>query len=577
MKSFLTILSVFFLTGSIVQAQSVAGGISDVYAERYQTAKGNFEKILAANPNDIQATYWLGQAYLGMDDVAGARSVYEKGLTTSANAPLLLVGLGQVELIENKLNEARQHFETAITMTGSKKGNDPEILNAVGRAIANVYTDKERKGDINFAVQKLEEASQAKIKDNALLADIYVNLGTAYRKAKPGENGGLAFSSYQKAIEANPAFAPGYYQTARLFNTQHNWELYEKYLTDAITHDPRFAPAYFDLSYFKMGKLDLVAAAEFAEKFAQNADPDPQNEYLKGSLLYTQKKYDEAIAIGQSILSRVGDKTKAKVYKLLAYSYMDKGDTVTARQYVDTYFAKEKAEEIVPKDYLLKANIYSAIPGQEAVVAGAYKEAVKADTVLSSKIDLIKEAIGIVNKKKQYVLESELQQLLLATKPDLTINDLFGATVADYRARNNVRSRDIATQMAEKYPDQQYGWEWKFYNAQILDTVKKDSIAVPDALNLLTFTKGDTVKYATQISKASYFLALYYNDAGERDSAIQYLEMMKSASADPATKQKIQQNIETLRAAPVRPPSKPSAASNNSPRTPAATNSKNGG
>lgn len=575
MKSFVTILSIFLFTGSIVQAQSVASGVNDVYAERYQAAKATFEKLVAANPNDIQATYWLGQTYIGMDDVAGARAVYEKGLTTSANAPLLLVGMGQVELIENKVNEARQHFETAITMTGSKKGNDPEILNAVGRAITNVYTDKEKKGDINFAVQKLEEASQAKTKDNALLADIYVNLGNAYRKARPGENGGLAFSSYQKALEANPSFALANYQMARLFNTQHNWDLYEKYLNDAVAKDPRFAPAYYDLAYFKMGKLELAAAEDFAGKFAQSADADPQNEYLRGSLLYTQKKYDEAIAIGKSILSRVGDKTKAKVYKLLAYSYLDKGDTLTAKQYVDTYFAKEKADEIIPKDYVLKAYVYTGIPGQEAGVLDAYKQAVAADTVLTSKITLLKEGIAFFNKRKQYAQESELQQLLLVTKPDLNINDLFGAGVADYRAKNYARSREIFTQVADKYPDQQFGWEWKFNNSQILDSVKKDSIGVPDALNLLAFTKGDTVKYASQISKAAYFLAIYHNEEGAKDSAIQYLELMKSASADPNTKQSIQKNIDVLKAAANKQPGKPSAASGNSRE---ATNpNKNGG
>ena len=121
---------------------------------------------------------------------------------------------------------------------------------------------------------------QSKTKDNALLADMYINLGDAYRDARPGENGGLAFTNYQKAIEANPNLALAYYKLARIFNSQHNWELYEKYLNDAIAKDPRFAPAYYDLAYFKMGKKDLPAAEEFAKKYAGAADPDPQNEYL---------------------------------------------------------------------------------------------------------------------------------------------------------------------------------------------------------------------------------------------------------------------------------------------------------
>lgn len=564
MKKFLVAaVGVFLLASGVTRAQSLANGINDVYAERYLSAKSTFEKLMAANPNDIQATYWLGQAYLGMEDVKGARGVYEKGLSVSNNAPLLQAGMGEVELLENKVNEARQHFESAITMTSSRKGNDPEILNAVGRAIADVYTDKEKRGDINFAIQKLEEASQVKTKDNVLLADIYLNLGNAYRKARPGENGGLAFSSYQKAIEANPNFAPAYYNLARLFNTQHNWELYEKYLNDAISKDPRFAPAYYDLSYFKIGKQDLAAAEDYARKFAESSDADPQNEYLRGSILYAQKKYDEAISVGKSIESRLGERTKARVYKMLAYSYLDKKDTLTAKPYIDQYFAKAKPEEIIALDYGLKADIYLAIPGQEEVVFNSIMEGVKTDTVLENKLDLLKKGAAIFNARKQYDRESKLLQMILDIKPNVSLNDLFATGISYYRAKDYnslVKGYNIFKTVAEKYPDQQFGWEWKYNIAILIDTVKKDSIAVPDALALIDYTKMDTVKFGRQLASASYFLANYYLEKENKEKAIEYLKIMKSASKDTAQRESIQRNIDELsRPTPNRPQTKPGA------------------
>jgi hypothetical protein len=33
------------------------------------------------------------------------------------------------------------------------KGDDPVILNAISRAIVNTYKDKEKKGDINYALE----------------------------------------------------------------------------------------------------------------------------------------------------------------------------------------------------------------------------------------------------------------------------------------------------------------------------------------------------------------------------------------------------------------------------------------
>ncbi|MEI9946178.1 MAG: hypothetical protein WDN26_18390 [Chitinophagaceae bacterium] len=157
--------------------------------------------MIAANPNDIEATYWLGQTLIKTNNVPAAKALYEKALTASANAPLVIVGMGQVELMQNKISEARQRFETAITMTSGKKGGDPQVLNAVGYAITSVYTDKEKKGDINYAVEKLKEASLLKTKDTWLAADIWVNLGDAVRKANPGQGGGEAYTDYQKAMK----------------------------------------------------------------------------------------------------------------------------------------------------------------------------------------------------------------------------------------------------------------------------------------------------------------------------------------------------------------------------------------
>src|SRR6185436_15747196 len=117
---------------------------------------------------------------------------------------------GQVELNEKKTSEATQRFETAITMTTGKKGDDPVILNAIGRAIVNTYTDKDKIGDINYAVQKLEAAAVGTTNP-----EILVNLGVAHLKAKPGEGGGRAFENYNKAITANPNFALAYFRLAK--------------------------------------------------------------------------------------------------------------------------------------------------------------------------------------------------------------------------------------------------------------------------------------------------------------------------------------------------------------------------
>src|SRR5829696_5538139 len=154
-KSAIVLFSALLLTVSAF-AQSIQEGINHLYAERYTSAKAVFDKILASNPNNLEAVYWQGQTLIEQDDVAGARALYEKTLAANGNAPLILVGMGHVELLDNKTAEARQRFESAISLSPGKKGDDPNVLNAIGRANVDA-----KAGDVNYAIEKLNAASAA--------------------------------------------------------------------------------------------------------------------------------------------------------------------------------------------------------------------------------------------------------------------------------------------------------------------------------------------------------------------------------------------------------------------------------
>ena len=116
---------------NVAFAQSVDEGKQLYYYERYNSAKETLEKVVASKPDDVEAVYWLGQTLIELHDTAGAKAVYQKALQAKGSEPLLLVGMGHVELLENKTNEARQRFETAISLT---KGKDVGIYDAVGHA-----------------------------------------------------------------------------------------------------------------------------------------------------------------------------------------------------------------------------------------------------------------------------------------------------------------------------------------------------------------------------------------------------------------------------------------------------------
>src|SRR5688500_18149705 len=160
--------SLIATTGVI--AQSVDQGKRFYYYQRYNSATDQLQKLVTANPNNIEAVYWLGQTMIQNDDSLSAKALYQKTLASNGSAPLILVGTGHIELLENKTNDARQRFETALSLT---KGRDIEVINAIARANTDAIH-----GDANYALEKLNAAATAQRKDMRN-AESFVLMGDA--------------------------------------------------------------------------------------------------------------------------------------------------------------------------------------------------------------------------------------------------------------------------------------------------------------------------------------------------------------------------------------------------------------
>jgi tetratricopeptide (TPR) repeat protein len=547
-KTTITFLTAGLLLITGLKAQTIQEGMNHLYAKRHKSAADVFQKLIATNPNNIEAIYWLGQTYFNMDDNAAARQLYEKALATNGGAPLILVGIGHADLLDNKNNDARQRFEAALTASRTNKGDNPVVQTAIGRAIVDSKT-----GDFNYAIQVLLAATAKDPKNTETL----LQLGNAYRKADPGKGGSDAYTYYMKALAVNPNFAVVSVRLAKLFETQKNWEFVLRYLNEAVAKDPKFSDAYYELFWYYFLRKDFTEANNQLKKYTDSKLPDTdiQDEYLNGQLCYVSKDYDCAITKANNVLNATGNKTKPRVYKLLAYAYFDKGDYQNALTNVRQYFTKEKPEDIIPADMKLRADILGQTGGDSAEVFNAYMQAVNADTVLTSKLDLLKAVAKIFKDKKQRDMEAMVLEKIIEIKPKPSINDYFDLTLAYYFIPNYGKSYESSSVMVDKYPEQVYGYEWKFNSARAIDTVKKDSIAVPAANLLHAFSKQDTVKYRKQYISTSTFLADYYiNTAKNKDSALVYFQ--KWHDNDTANATKVQEYIDTIKKMSTKPPAK---------------------
>lgn len=573
-KTTLTLATSLLLLISGLKAQSIQEGMNHLYAGRSKSAVAVFEKMLAVNPNNIEASYWLGQSLLETDEIMGARLVsarqlYDKALKSSSNAPLLLVGMGHVELLENKPNDARQYFETALTMSrNNKKGDDPIIQTAIGRAIADSKT-----GDFKYAVDLLKSASSKDPKNTETL----LQLGNAHRKAGDGTGGGEAFLAYKKALEVNPSFAVASFRLAQIFASQKNWEPFLQYLNEAITKDPKFTLAYYELFYYAwFRQMDYPEAEKYLNKYIESKLPekDVQDEYLYGQLCWGRKDFDCAVNKAEAVVSAMGDKTKPKVYRLLADAYYQKGDYNNAKRNSDAFFAKKNPEDITLYDYQLRADILGKSGATDAEVLDTYMQGISIDTLVGLKIDLLKKGAAYFKEKKVWDKAALVIQKVIELKPKpTTINDYFDLMQAYYKNDDYVNSRDLSVLMRDNFSDQVFGFDWAFKIAALVDTVKRDSIAVPDAHKLFDFAQKDSVKFRSQYINSARFLAGFYiNTAKDKEKSLLYFQ--KWRDIDTANAAKIQEYIEQIKKMPSGTGTKPTGTTPAKGSTPAKTGSK---
>lgn len=519
-KTLLAVNLVAALVTMSVQAQTLQDGINHLYADRFTSAVNTFQKILSVNPNVIEATYWLGQTYLDMDDNESARQLYDKALLANGNAPLLMVGKGHVLLLDKKPEEARQMFESALTISRTKKGDDPVILNAIGRANVDA-----KEGNIPYAIEKLQAALARDPKN----AEIALNLGNAYRKANPGSGGGKAYEYYQMAIQLNPNFVYPYIRIARLFETQKNWDFYLENLNKAVEKDPNFSPAYYELFYYYFFKPDLVTATDYFNKYVNSRPGEikTEDDYLQSQLCWAKKDYDCAIAKAETVKTAMGNRVKPRVYKQLAYSYLGKADFANAKTNVDSYFEKEK-DGLTLKDYILKADIYSGAGVACDQLFGLYVDGAAADSVLQSKIDYLTKAADYFKIKKCTKQEADMRLLVFNTRKNANPTNLVNIGILFTQAGELQKADSLFQAYNIAFPDSIYGYSWRGRVNYTMDTTMTVEPFITNLLQnydkTLSIAATSKIRFRSHGLTAARTLAAYYvNIKNSKDTALTYV------------------------------------------------------
>lgn len=494
----------FIMAATSLSAQSLADGIKNIYYEKYNTAKDVLQQVYNANPKDPAAIYWLGQAHLQLDDVAGAKALYQKALNEGVNDAWLWIGMGHVEMLEKgDINAAKQKFEQAITATKGKKAENPDILNAIGRANADGGSAV---GDPVYGVEKLKRAAEIDKKN----PEIYINMGICYLKMG-AERGGDAVSAFTEALNRDPKNAKAKFRIAKVYISQENEPIYLPALEETVGMDAAYAPAYLAL-YEHYAKKNFDKAKENIELFLVHSEKNPKNDLYYADYLFQAGKYQESIDKTKSIESTTSGEKLPGIYLLYAYNYDRLKDSIQSKAFMEKFLITEKPEKVSPVVYDFAAQVLTKFPGNELKAADYYQKAMDADTTIAGKSNYINKIISMMQKAKMYPEQLKWMYKLASTKPELGKVDLNNfANTAFSNSRADIAD-SLANVIMAKYPNDEFGYFIKVRASKLLDTDSTKGLAFTPIEQYVTFLQKDVTKNASRIKTQYYYMASVYAD-----------------------------------------------------------------
>lgn len=504
----------FLLQMSFValSAQPIEEAKKNIYYHRYASAEDILHRELTRQPANAGLWFLLIRSYLLQSSFQIAGDSLSLAPASLASEPFFLVAKGGTYLANKKADSSRWYFDKAIDITKSKDAN---ILSA----IADLESLFEY-GDMNYALDLIHQA----MKRDKRNASLYIIEGNIYRKM---HNGGEAFKSYTSAIEKDPQLAEAYYQLGDIFLSQKNPDLYLSHFNKAIEADKNFGPAYYELyNYYVYTNPNAEKAMQYFQQYAALSDKTIQHDYSYTDLLYLTKKYDDAIAHAKALLTREGENAQPRIYKLVAYSYAESGDTVNAVDYMGRYFRLGEDSNFIVKDFETMAELYGASGNADSAIA-YYQKAATASDDSAMLYQYYKQLANLSSKKKDYAAQAKWLGQYYSTNDQASNVDLFNWGIAAYRSDNYLLADSVFGLYTVKYPEQGFGYYWRARTNAVIDSGMTAGLAIPHYNKLIEVVGTDSLSATDKkwVLEAYAYMATYEaNTLKDYEKAIDYFD-----------------------------------------------------
>jgi tetratricopeptide (TPR) repeat protein len=353
----MTFLSLFLVSLGL-QAQDLQQAKQAVDAEQYQKAKTILKSIISADANKGENYYYLADIYLTLKETDSAKIYLNQGLQAKDNAHFNYIGLGQIALDENNVQQATENFNKAVE---NIKKRDTEELIGVGRA----YTNAENK-DIKKAIEFLTRAIQADAKS----AQAYLALGDAHQADK---NVNDAYRAYRDALSLDKDLKRAKLRMAVITKNAKAFQEAANSFNEMAAAAPDYGPVYRELAetYYYWGvnepakyKEYTNKALEYYKKYMSLTDYSLNSRMRYADFLILTEDYTTLEAEANKMKNE--DKINPRIYRYLGYAAFENKNYQESVDALTTFF--EKGDKFISRDYLFLAKGKLALSKKDGVI-----------------------------------------------------------------------------------------------------------------------------------------------------------------------------------------------------------------
>lgn len=356
------------------------------------------------------AYYYLGQVALGNGDKAAAKADFDKGIAADPNNAYNYIGLGSLALRNNDPKGAKDYFNKAKGL--AKK--DADILTEIPRAYFQA-------NPVTYAADIDKWLADIKKMTKNMAPAPFILEGDRLAGTNVGESAGMyemAATFDHDSKNAKDAHPEAYVKYSRVIFKVNQKAALDK-LRELLGYQPNSALVQRELAEKLYDANQLTNAAKQYETYIQNPNSFQKDKQRLVGLLFFAQRYPESYDLARQILAQ--DPGNFYMERMLFYNKKAMGENEAAAQAAETLLANPKAQHN-SQDFTQYAELLTDM-GNDSLALVMYENAVKVDP---SKTALLKDLSSAYSHNGQFEKAAEtMQKFVDAEGADVNPNDLL--------------------------------------------------------------------------------------------------------------------------------------------------------